>query len=51
MLSVDGYRESGEIEGAVAQTAEQVFAELSDEGRGQARDILLRLSSRRPAGE
>jgi DNA-binding SARP family transcriptional activator len=42
-LSVDGYRASGEIEGAVAQTAEEVFAELSEEGGRQARDILLRL--------
>ena len=43
VLSVDGYRASGEIEGAVAQTAEEVFAELSDEGGGHARDMLLRL--------
>jgi DNA-binding SARP family transcriptional activator len=43
VLSVDGYRASGEIDGAVAQTAEDVFAELSDEGGRQARDILLRL--------
>ena len=43
VLSVDGYRASGEIEGAVAQTAEEVFAALSDEGGRQARDILLRL--------
>ena len=43
VLSVDGYRASGEIEGAVAQTAEEVFAELSGEGGRQARDILLRL--------
>ena len=42
-LSVDGYRASGEIEGAVAQTAETVFAELSPEGGALARDILLRL--------
>ncbi|MEU1973527.1 BTAD domain-containing putative transcriptional regulator [Microbacterium sp. NPDC019599] len=43
VLSVDGYRASGEIEGAVAQTAEEVFAELSQDGRRQSRDILLRL--------
>lgn len=43
VLSVDGYRASGEIDGAVAQTAEEVFAGLSDEGRRQARDILMRL--------
>ncbi len=43
VLSVDGYRASGEIEGAVAQTAEEVFAGLSEEGGRHARDILLRL--------
>jgi DNA-binding SARP family transcriptional activator/WD40 repeat protein len=43
VLTVDGYRASGEIDGAVAQTAEEVFAELSEEGGRQARDILLRL--------
>lgn len=43
VLTVDGYRASGEIEGAVAQTAEAVFAALADEGRVHARDILLRL--------
>jgi DNA-binding SARP family transcriptional activator len=50
VLSVDGYRDTGEIEGAIAQTAEQVFAELSEEGRGRARDILLRLVEPSPGG-
>ena len=51
VLSVDGYRASGEIEGAVAQTAEEMFAELSDEGGRRARDILLRLVEPSRAGE
>ncbi|HKP07249.1 MAG TPA: AfsR/SARP family transcriptional regulator, partial [Microbacterium sp.] len=42
-LSVDGYRAAGEIHGAVAQTAEEMFAKLSADGRRMARDILLRL--------
>ena len=43
VLTVDGYRASGEIDGAVAQTAEDVFATLSAEGERMLRDILLRL--------
>ncbi|HEX5729780.1 BTAD domain-containing putative transcriptional regulator, partial [Microbacterium sp.] len=43
VLTVDGYRASGEIEGAVAKTAEEVFATLSEEGARLLRDILLRL--------
>ncbi|WP_175525233.1 BTAD domain-containing putative transcriptional regulator [Microbacterium sp. cf046] len=43
VLSVDGYRASGEIRGAVAQTAEELFAELSSDGARDLRDILLRL--------
>ncbi|MDT0144142.1 BTAD domain-containing putative transcriptional regulator [Microbacterium sp. PRC9] len=43
VLSIDGYHASGEIDGAVAQTAEEMFADLSHEGAGLARDILLRL--------
>lgn len=43
VLSVDGYRASGEIDGAVAQTAEEMFAALPEDGGRQARDILLRL--------
>ena len=43
IMTVDGYRESGEIEGAVAKTAEEVFATLSAEGERMLRDILIRL--------
>ncbi|MDR7191280.1 DNA-binding SARP family transcriptional activator [Microbacterium sp. BE35] len=43
VMTVDGYRASGEIDGAVAQTAEEVYAELPEEQRGLLRDILLRL--------
>ncbi|WP_457962671.1 hypothetical protein M1E17_14220 [Arthrobacter sp. D1-29] len=43
VMTVDGYRASGEIDGAVAKTAEEVFAELSGEGKQLLRDILLRL--------
>ncbi|MEU1973532.1 BTAD domain-containing putative transcriptional regulator [Microbacterium sp. NPDC019599] len=43
VLTVDGYHASGGIEGAVAQTAEEVFSALSDQGARIARDILLRL--------
>ena len=43
VMTVDGYRASGEINGAVAKTAEEVFAELSAEGQRLLRDILLRL--------
>ena len=34
VMTVDGYRASGEIDGAVAKTAEEVFATLSAEARG-----------------
>jgi WD40 repeat protein len=43
VMTVDGYRASGEIDGAVAKTAEEVFATLSAEGARMLRDILLRL--------
>ena len=43
VLTVDGYRASGEIDGAVAKTAEEVFAALSPDGERMLRDILLRL--------
>ncbi len=43
VLTVDGYRASGEIDGAVAKTAEEVFAALSLDGQRMLRDILLRL--------
>ena len=43
VMTVDGYRASGEIDGAVAKTAEEVFATLSADGARLLRDILLRL--------
>ena len=50
VLTVDGYRASGEIDGAVAKTAEEVFATLSEEGVRLLRDILLRLVEASPDG-
>jgi hypothetical protein len=43
VMTVDGYRASGEIDGAVAMTAEEVFATLSADQERLLRDILLRL--------
>ncbi|MBW9109895.1 nSTAND1 domain-containing NTPase [Microbacterium ureisolvens] len=43
VLSIDGYRASGEIDGAVAQTAEEMFADLRGDEARLVRDILLRL--------
>lgn len=42
-LTVTGYTESGGIRGAIAQSAESVYLELSDEQRQQVRDLMLRL--------
>ena len=50
VLTVEAYRESGEIDGAVAKTAEEVFAALSVEGVRMLRDILLRLVETSPDG-
>lgn len=43
VMTVDGYRASGEIQGAIAKTAEDVSAALSDDEMPLLRDILLRL--------
>ncbi|WP_104163207.1 BTAD domain-containing putative transcriptional regulator [Cryobacterium sp. N22] len=43
VLTVDGYRASGEIKGAVAKTAEEVITALPAEDTRLLRDILLRL--------
>ena len=43
VLTVEAYRASGEIDGAVAKSAEEVFATLPEEGVRLLRDILLRL--------
>jgi WD40 repeat protein len=42
-LTLDGYRRAGGVDGAVARTAEQVYSDLDDAGRGVARTLLLRL--------
>ncbi|HEX7183928.1 MAG TPA: TIR domain-containing protein [Thermoanaerobaculia bacterium] len=44
VMTLDAYRESGGVEGAVAQRAETVFAGLSPERQALARRILLRLT-------
>lgn len=50
VMTVDGYRASGEIDGAVAKTAEEVYATLSADGVRLLRDILLRLVEASPDG-
>jgi DNA-binding SARP family transcriptional activator len=50
-LTVDGYASSGGIRGAVAQTAEQIYDQLSPERRPVLRDLLLRLVAPGPDGE
>lgn len=50
-LTVAGYRASGGIQGAVAQTAEKVYEESSPEQRPLLRDLLLRLVAPSPDGE
>ncbi|WP_330272170.1 hypothetical protein OG205_35005 [Lentzea sp. NBC_00516] len=42
-LTLDGYRASGGVTGAVATTAESTYAELSLRGQAVARAVLLRL--------
>ncbi|WP_168218487.1 BTAD domain-containing putative transcriptional regulator [Nocardioides eburneiflavus] len=50
-LTVDGYRASGGIHGAVAQSAERLYAETDREHRPMLRDLVLRLVSPGPDGE
>jgi DNA-binding SARP family transcriptional activator/WD40 repeat protein/energy-coupling factor transporter ATP-binding protein EcfA2 len=50
-LTVDGYRASGGIHGAVAQSAEQLYAHIEPEQRRQLRDLVLRLVSLGAEGE
>ena len=50
VLTVDGYAETGGIAGAVAQTADSVYAELDDAHRQALRSLLLRLVSITPDG-
>jgi hypothetical protein len=50
-LTVDGYRASGGIRGAVAQSAEAFYAQVPLEQRPLVRDLLLRLIAPSPDGE
>jgi WD40 repeat protein/DNA-binding SARP family transcriptional activator/energy-coupling factor transporter ATP-binding protein EcfA2 len=50
-LTVDGYRVSGGIWGAVAQSAEQVYEHAPPEKRPILRDLLLRLVTPSPEGD
>src|SRR5262245_10857987 len=50
-LTVAGYRASGGIRGAVAQTAEQLYEGAPPEQRPVLRDLLLRLVAPNPDGE
>ena len=50
-LTVAGYRASGGINGAVAQSAEGLYARVGAERRHLLRDLVLRLVSPGPEGE
>jgi DNA-binding SARP family transcriptional activator/WD40 repeat protein len=50
-LTVDGYRATGGIHGAVAQSAERLYAQTDREHRPMLRDLVLRLVSPGPEGE
>jgi DNA-binding SARP family transcriptional activator/WD40 repeat protein len=50
-LTVDGYRASGGIHGAVAQSAERLYAAVEPDHRGALRDLVLRLLSPGTEGE
>ncbi|MFG1622708.1 BTAD domain-containing putative transcriptional regulator [Kribbella sp. NPDC049227] len=50
-LTVAGYRASGGIRGAVAQSAEQIYEQAATEQRTVLRDLLLRLVTPGPDGE
>ena len=50
-LTVDGYRASGGIHGAVAQSAERLYAEVEPDLREALRDLVLRLLSPGSEGE
>ena len=51
VLTVDGYRESGGVRGAVARTAEQLYDSLPETQRSTARSLFLRLVSVAGDGE
>ena len=50
-LTVDGYLASGGIHGAVARSAERLYAGVGPERRDLLRDVVLRLIFPGPAGE
>ena len=50
MLTLDGYRASGGMHEAVALSAEQVYAQVSDAQKTMLRDLMLRLVSSRSRG-
>lgn len=50
-LTVEGYRASGGIRGAVARSAEQVYDDLPDGDRAKMRGLMLRLLTLSPDGE
>ena len=50
-LTVDGYRASGGIHGAVAQSAERLYAQVEVGQRHTLRDLVLRLVTPGPRGE
>ena len=50
-LTVDGYRASGGIEGAVAQSAEEIYARLEPRQQARLRELLLRLVTPGPDGQ
>lgn len=50
-LTVAGYRQTGGIQGAVAQSAEEVYESVAPEQRAVFRNLLLRLVSTGPEGE
>jgi energy-coupling factor transporter ATP-binding protein EcfA2 len=43
-LTLDGYRESGGVKGAIAKTAEEIFKAFNQEEQGIVRRIMLRLT-------
>ncbi|HSF37083.1 MAG TPA: BTAD domain-containing putative transcriptional regulator [Nocardioides sp.] len=50
-LTVEGYRASGGIHGAVAQSAERLYAQVEPDSREALRDLVLRLLSPGSEGE
>src|SRR5690606_27976092 len=50
-LTVEGYRSSGGIRGAVAKSAEKVYEDASQYQRLAMREMLLRMVQADPAGE